>query len=87
VRRLFWISLGATVGVLAVRKVRRTAESLTPTGIAGSLRGGLSELAEAVRDFADEVHVAMAERETDLRDALGLDDDGVAQPPSPAPNN
>ena len=79
-RRLFWISLGATVGVLAVRKVQQTAESLSPAGVAGSVRSGLADLTEAVRDFADEVQVAMLERETDLRTALGLDDDGVAQP-------
>ncbi|BEP16075.1 hypothetical protein acdb102_43860 [Acidothermaceae bacterium B102] len=79
-RRLFWISLGATVGVLAVRKVQQTAESLSPSGVAGSVRSGLADLTEAVRDFADEVQVAMLERETDLRAALGLDDDGVAQP-------
>jgi hypothetical protein len=78
-RRLFWIAAGATAGVLVVRKVQKTAESLTPAGVAGSLRGTLGELTEAVRDFTDEVHVAMLERETDLRQALGLDDDGVAR--------
>ena len=78
-RRLFWVAAGATAGVLVVRKVQKTAESLTPSGVAGSLRGTLAELTEAVRDFTDEVHVAMLERETDLREALGLDDDGVAR--------
>jgi hypothetical protein len=80
VRRLFWLAAGATAGVLAVRKVQQTAESLSPAGLAGSARTGLSGLTDAVRDFADEVKVAMMERETDLREALGLDDDGVAQP-------
>jgi hypothetical protein len=79
-RRLFWISLGATVGVLAVRKVQKTADSLSPGAVAGSLRSGLADLTSAVRDFSDEVQVAMLERETELRSALGLDDDGVAQP-------
>jgi hypothetical protein len=79
-RRLFWIAAGAAAGVLAVRKVQQTAESLSPSGVAGSVRTGLAGLTEAVRDFADEVQVAMLERETDLRAALGLDDDGVAQP-------
>ncbi len=79
-RRLFWIGLGATVGVLAVRKVQQTADSLSPSGVAGSLRSGLADLTSAVREFTDEVQVAMLERETDLRQALGLDDDGVAQP-------
>jgi hypothetical protein len=77
-RSLFFIGLGAAVGVLVVRKVQKTADSLSPSGVAGSLRSGLAELTEAVRDFGDEVQVAMLERETDLRAALGLDDDGAA---------
>ncbi len=76
-RRLFWLAAGATVGVLAVRKVQQTAESLSPSGLAGSAKTGFAGLTEAVRDFADEVKVAMMERETDLRDALGLDDTGA----------
>jgi hypothetical protein len=74
-RRLFWISLGATVGVLVVRKVQKTADSLSPSGVAGSLRSGLADLTEAVKDFGAEVQVGMLERETELRAALGLDDD------------
>ena len=77
-RRLFWMSLGATVGVLAVRKVQRTADSLSPSGIAGSVSAGLTEIAAAIRGFGDEVKIGMLERETDLRAALGLDDDGSA---------
>ncbi|MDX6229343.1 MAG: hypothetical protein QOI76_2733 [Frankiales bacterium] len=77
-RRLFWIGLGASVGVLVVRKVQKTADSLSPSGVAGSVRSGLADLTEAVRDFGDEVQVAMLERETELRTALGLDDDGAA---------
>jgi hypothetical protein len=77
-RSLFFIGLGAAVGVLVVRKVQKTADSLSPSGVAGSLRSGLAGLTEAVRDFGDEVQVAMLERETDLRAALGLDDDGAA---------
>jgi hypothetical protein len=34
VRRVFWVALGATVGVLVVRQVTKTAQSLTPGGIA-----------------------------------------------------
>lgn len=69
VRRLFWVALGATVGVLAVRKVTKVAEAYTPAGVASGLAGigeGLKEMAEAVRD-------GMAEREEELRFALGID--------------
>jgi hypothetical protein len=77
-RRLFWIGLGASVGVLVVRKVQKTADSLSPSGVAGALRSGLADLTAAVRDFGDEVQVGMLERETELRTVLGLDDDGAA---------
>jgi len=69
VRRLFWIALGATIGILVVRKVSRAAQSYTPEGISRSLGG----LAEAVRDAADVVREGMAEREQELRVALGVD--------------
>ena len=90
VRRLFWISVGASVGVLVVRKLQQTADALTPVRRRRRrCAAGMADLAEAVRDFGDEVQVAMLERETELRDALGLDDDGVAtkpqRPPRPAP--
>jgi len=69
VRRLFWVALGATVGVLVVRRVTRAAQAYTPEGVgrsAASLADGLRELADAVRE-------GMAEREQELRVALGVD--------------
>jgi hypothetical protein len=69
VKRLFWLALGATVGVLVMRKLTRTAEAFTPRGLAGSLQG----LAEAVRDFADEVREGMSDREAELLEGSGID--------------
>ncbi|MGZ4476819.1 MAG: DUF6167 family protein, partial [Nocardioides sp.] len=66
------LALGATAGVLVVRKVTRTAQAFTPAGLAGRAGG----LGESIRYFADQVRAGMAEREAELRDALGLDDDG-----------
>lgn len=68
-KRLFWLALGATVGVLVMRKLTRTAEAFTPRGLAGSLQG----LAEAVRDFADEVREGMSDREAELLEGSGID--------------
>lgn len=73
--RLFWAALGAAAGVYAVRRVSRAAEAYTPAGVAQGLAGlgdGLRELAEAVRE-------GMAEREAELRLALGVDT-GTAEP-------
>jgi hypothetical protein len=72
-RRLFWVALGATIGVLVVHKVTRTAQAYSPSGVAQGLSGGLSDLGEGLREMAQAVREGMAERETELRYALGID--------------
>jgi hypothetical protein len=72
-RRLFYIALGATVGILVVRKVSQAAQKLTPAGMQSSLTGALGGLGDAIRDFGDTVREGMAEREDLLRTELGLD--------------
>ena len=72
-RRLFWLALGATAGVLVVRKVTKTAQAYSPSGMADGLSGGLSDLGEGLREMAAAVREGMAERETELRYALGMD--------------
>jgi Family of unknown function (DUF6167) len=68
-RRLFWVALGATAGVLVVRKVTKTVQAYSPSGMADSL----SDLGEGLREMAGAVREAMADRETELRYALGID--------------
>ena len=70
-RRLFWVAVGATAGIYVMRKVTKTAEHFTPQGLAQSITG----LGEAIRDFADAVTAGMAEREVELREALGIEDE------------
>lgn len=72
-RRLFWVALGASAGVLVVRKVTKTAQAYSPTGMAQGISGGLSELGEGLREMAEAIREGMAERETELRYALGID--------------
>lgn len=72
-RRVFYIALGATVGVLVVRKLGQAAERYGPAGMSESMGGAVANLAAAIQDFATEVRVGMAERETELRAGLGLD--------------
>ena len=72
-RRLFWLALGATVGVLVVRKVTKTAQSYTPSGITQGLSAGLSDLGEGLREMAGAVREGMTQREGELRAALGID--------------
>ncbi len=68
-RRVFWMALGATVGIVVVRRVSRAAQAYTPEGIGRSL----TEAVDALRDLAEDVRVAMAEREQELRVALGVE--------------
>jgi len=72
-RRLFWIALGATVGVLLVRKITKTAEAYSPSGVAKGLSGSLSDLGDGLREMAEAVREGMEQRETELRYALGID--------------
>jgi Family of unknown function (DUF6167) len=75
-KRLFWVVLGATLGILIFRKLTRKAEAFTPAGVASSI----GNLAESVRDFADDVRHAMTEREQQLREGTGLDGKLGARP-------
>lgn len=71
-RRLFWIALGAAVGVVIVRQVSKNAEAFTPSGISRTVAG----LGESLRAFAEDVRAGMAEREYELSAAL-YDDKGT----------
>jgi len=81
-RRLFWAALGATVGVLIVRKLTSAARSLTPRGVAGSFSESLSDIGASFQDFVADVREAMTQRERDLLAALAEDGTELgAQPP------
>jgi hypothetical protein len=83
-RRIFWTALGvgfgATAGVLAARKLRHAQEAFTPTSMAGALVGAVSNLGDAIRDFAADVREGMVEREAELTEALGFDDPYPVEP-------
>jgi hypothetical protein len=76
-RRLFWLALGATLGILIVRKLSRAAERLTPENVARSVAAGLNELAYSLRDFTADVRASMSAQEAVLREAAGLESPGA----------
>jgi hypothetical protein len=80
VKRLFWLAFGAAAGALLVRRLSKLAESLTPSGLAGSVGAGFSGLTEAIRDFADEVREGMSAREAELLEGTGIDGKLGARP-------
>jgi hypothetical protein len=69
VRRLFYVALGATAGVLLVRRLSEVANRWTPEGIANQAGG----VGDKVSLWWAEVQHHAAEREAELREALGLD--------------
>jgi hypothetical protein len=70
-RRVFWFTVGAGAAVFVVVKVRGVLQQATPQARVTSSAG---EIGGSVRDFTDRVRAAMAEREAELRDTLGLND-------------
>nr|WP_202893732.1 DUF6167 family protein [Kribbella italica] len=64
-----WFVIGTAVGVYAVTRLKKRAQVLAPE----SLQASADKMASAIRHFGDEVRAGMAERETELRDALGID--------------
>jgi hypothetical protein len=73
--RTFWFVAGAGAGAYALTRARRVAESLTADG----LRDRVSGLAVGARMFRDEVAAGQAEKETELRERLGLVPTGIPE--------
>jgi hypothetical protein len=71
-RRGFWFVAGAGAGVYVMVRARRAAEAFTPEG----LRDRAAGLGVGAHLFAAEVRAGMTERETELRERLGLTLDG-----------
>ena len=81
--RSFWFVAGAGAGVYAMTRARRAAEALTVEG----LRDRWSGLTLGARLFREEVAAGQVEKETELRERLGLRPDGrpelMSAPPAP----
>lgn len=79
--RMFYLAFGAAAGVVAVRQAAKAAATLTPASMAGSF-------VQSIREFLADVREAAAEREEEIRGALGLDADDADEPrvgePAPA---
>jgi len=75
VTRGVWFVAGAGAGIYATVKARRAAEALTVDG----LRDRMNGLAVGARMFRDEVVQGRAEKETELRERLGLVPDGTLE--------
>ncbi len=68
-KKIFWLGVGITIGVIAARKIAAAKGAIGPEG----LNRAVGRVSDAVHDFADALRENMDERENDLRVALGID--------------
>ena len=71
IKRLLWFAIGAGVGIYVIKKVRDYMAKSTPEAIGQRLAGQAGSLGDRASSFVDRARAAMAEREAELRDALG----------------
>lgn len=87
-KRIVWFVVGAAVGIVLLRKVRGYLAKSTPQAVGERVRGGLSDragsLGKSATDFVDRARAAMAEREAELRDALGQGQQNPLGQPQPS---
>ena len=74
-RRLFWFLIGAGVAIFVYLKIRDYLKKARPEAIGHRVAESASGVSESARGFVDRVRAGMAERETELRETLGLPDD------------
>ena len=70
-RRAFYVALGATVGVIVVRRATAFANRWTPEGLAAQAGG----VGDRIAEWWAVVQEGAALREAELREALGIADD------------
>ena len=74
-RRLFWFAIGAGLAVFVSVKVRGYMKKTSPEAIGRRVAESASGVSESAHGFFDRLRAGLAERETELRDSLGLPDE------------
>lgn len=69
IKRVFWMSIGVTIGVIAVRRLSDARNTLGQAG----LNRAVGTAADALQSFTEAFREGMNQRESDLRTALGVD--------------
>jgi hypothetical protein len=77
-RRLIWFLIGAGVAIFVYLKIRDYLKKARPEAIGQRVAESASSVSESARGFIDRLRAGMAERETELRDTLGMPEN---QPP------
>lgn len=72
IKRLFWFGIGAGAAVLVIKKVRGYLRKSSPQAVGQRVADSAGTFGSSARDFTERFRAAMAERETELRETLGL---------------
>ncbi|MBI4899876.1 MAG: hypothetical protein HY829_05300 [Actinobacteria bacterium] len=80
-RRVVWFTLGAAVAVVVVIKGAQLLRRATPEGVREQVADVSADLGQRATTFMATLTSAMAERETELRAALGIDGAEAAERP------
>lgn len=75
VGRVLLFAVGVGVGVVVVLKARDYLTHKVPAAVTEKINQQATGVFDRVATFASDARAAMAERETELRDALGLVED------------
>ena len=71
-RRILWFTIGTGVGVFVVLKARDYLRRATPAAVQDRVGQAAVGMGDRITEFMTEARAAMAEREAELRDTLGL---------------
>lgn len=71
-RRIVWFTIGTGVGVLVVLKARDYLRRATPAAVQDRMGQAAVGMGDRISAFVADARAAMAEREAELRDTLGL---------------
>lgn len=77
-KRLVWFALGVGVTAVVVLKAKDLYRKATPAGMQQQFAATADKAQSGLSEFFATVKSAAAERELELREALGLDDEGAA---------
>ncbi len=84
-RRAVWFAVGAAVAVVVVVQGARLLRKVTPAGVQEQVADVSADLGARATTFVRTLTSAMAERETELREALGISDADATERLAAAP--
>ena len=70
--RFLWFMLGAGLAIFIFVRIREALKKATPEALGHRVAESATGVGDRAQDFVARVRAGMAERETELRETLGL---------------